>query len=138
MNEYYNSLLAFEINRALVGKRDYSWLCIILLLTSECSCDELTLTYPSQEDLQMLNCDHCKQFLVLVHTDVLAFDRYLNCSLKGQCREKRTSGRQIKYIIRNSTPLEGIKLKDFLSHIEIKSDLTTCLAEYCVKELKNR
>ena len=66
----------------------------------------------------------------------LVFDPYLNCSLKEQCREKRTSGRLIKYIIRDSTPLEGITLKDFLSHIEIKSDLTTYLAEYCVKELK--
>ena len=66
----------------------------------------------------------------------LVFDRYLNCSLKEQCHENRTSGRQIKYIIRDSTPLEGITLKDFLSHIETKSDLTTYLAEYCVKELK--
>ena len=47
----------------------------------------------------------------------LVFDRYLNYSLKEQCREKRTSGRQIKYIIRDSTPLEGIKPEDFLSHI---------------------
>ena len=66
----------------------------------------------------------------------LVFDRYLNWSLKEQCCEKRTSGTQIKYIIRDSTPLEGITLKDFLSHIETKSDLTTYLAEYCVKELK--
>ena len=69
MNEYYNSLPSFEIIRALVGKRDYSWLCIILLLTSECSFDELKLSYSSQEDLQMLHCDHFKQFLVLVHSD---------------------------------------------------------------------
>ena len=76
VNEYYNSLPAFEINRALVGKRDYSWLYIILLLTSEYSCDELKLSYPSQEDRQMLNCNHCKQFLVLVHADDLC--DYLN------------------------------------------------------------
>ena len=69
MNEYYNSLPAFEIMQALVGKRAYSWLCVILLLTSECSCNELKLSYPSQEDLQMLNWDHCKQFLVFVHAD---------------------------------------------------------------------
>ena len=61
----------FEIIQVLVGK---SWevlvgLCITILLTSECSCDELKLSYPSQEDLQMLNCDHCKQFLVLVCAD---------------------------------------------------------------------
>ena len=55
MNEYYNSLPAFEIMQALVGKRAYSWLSVILLLTSECSCNELKLSYPSQEDLQMLN-----------------------------------------------------------------------------------
>ena len=65
----------------------------------------------------------------------IVLDRYLNCSLKEQCREKCTSGRQIKYIIRDSTPLEGITLKDFLSHIETKSELTTTLVE-CVKELK--
>ena len=65
----------------------------------------------------------------------IVFDRYLNCALKEQCREKCTSGRQIKYIIWDSTPLEGITLKDSLSHIETKSDLTTTLAE-CVKELK--
>ena len=65
----------------------------------------------------------------------LVFDRYLNCSLKEQCREKRTSGIQIKYIIRDSTPLECITLKDFLSHIETKSDVTTYLPEYCGKEL---
>ena len=34
----------------------------------------------------------------------LVFDRYLNCSLEWQCCEKRTSGRQINYIIRDSTP----------------------------------
>ena len=65
----------------------------------------------------------------------LVFGRYLNSSFEEQYREKRTSGRQIKYVIRDSTPLESITLEDFLSHIET-SDLTTNLAEYCVKELK--
>ena len=51
----------------------------------------------------------------------LVFDRYLSCSFKEQCHEKRTSSRQIKYIIRDSSPLEGITLKDFLSHIETKN-----------------
>ena len=68
----------------------------------------------------------------------LVFDQYLNCSLEEQCREKRTSGRQIKYIIRDSTPLEGIKLKEFLFDIETKSELTIYLAEYCIKELKKQ
>ena len=66
----------------------------------------------------------------------LVFDQYLNCSLKEQYCEKRTSGRQIKYLIRDSAPLKGITLKYFLSHIETKSDLTTYLAECCVKELE--
>ena len=66
----------------------------------------------------------------------LVYGRYLNSSFEEQYCEKRTSGRQIKYIIRDSTPLESITLEDFLSHIETKSDLTTYLAEYCVKELK--
>ena len=69
MSEYYNSLPDFEIIQALVKKRDYSWLCIILLLTSACSFDELKLSYPSQEDLQMFNCGNYKQFLVFVHAD---------------------------------------------------------------------
>ena len=58
-----------SVYEALFQKRDYSWLCIILLLTSKYSCGELKLSYPSQEQLQMLKCNHRKQFLVLVHTD---------------------------------------------------------------------
>ena len=69
---------------------------------------------------------------------LLVFHRYLNCCLTEQCREKRTSVRQIKYIIKDSTPLEGITLKDFLPHIETKSDLTTYHTECCVKELKKK
>ena len=71
VNECYNSLPSFEIILALVGKRDYSWFGIILLLTSECSCDELKLSYPSQEDLPdvELSSHHCKQSLVPVHAD---------------------------------------------------------------------
>jgi len=55
--------------------------------------------------------------------------------LKEQCREKRTSGKQIKYIIKDSTSLEGVKLKEFLSHIETKRDLTTYLAEHVIDSL---
>ena len=69
---------------------------------------------------------------------LLVFHRYLNCCLTEQCREKCTSVRQIKYIIKDSTPLEGITLKDFLPHIETKSDLTTYHTECCVKELKKK
>ena len=70
----------------------------------------------------------------------LVFDRYFDrfCSLKEQCREKRTSGRQIKYIIREEVTVRRFTHKDCLSHIETKSDLTTYLAEYCVKELKKQ
>ena len=42
----------------------------------------------------------------------------------------------IKYIIKDSTLLEGIKIKDFLSHIETKSDLTTYFAEHAINALK--
>ena len=69
---------------------------------------------------------------------LLVFHRYLNCCLTEQCRGKRTSVRQIKYIIKDSTPLEGITLKDFLPHIETKSNLTTYHTECCVKELKKK
>ena len=66
----------------------------------------------------------------------LVFDRYVNSSLKEQCREKRSSGKHIKYIMKDSTLLEGIKMKDFLSHIEPKSNLTTYLAEHASNALK--
>jgi len=48
----------------------------------------------------------------------LVFDRYITSSLKEQCREKRRPGKQIKYSLKDSTSLEGVKLKEFLSHIE--------------------
>ena len=92
------------------------------------TCSEIKMTLKNHLVQETSKFDHIE----------LVFDRYLNCSLKEQCREKRTSGRQIKHIIRDSTLLEGITLKDFLSHIEIKSDLTTYLTEYCVKELEKR
>ena len=56
--------------------------------------------------------------------------------MKEQCREKRSSGKQIKYILKDSTLLEGIKIKDFLLHIETKSNRTTYLAEHAITALK--
>ena len=40
----------------------------------------------------------------------LVYGRYLNSSFEEQYREKRTSGRQIKYIIRDSTPVLHLKI----------------------------
>ena len=40
------------------------------------------------------------------------------------------------YFVHKHVSLKSRKHRIFLSHIETKSDLTTYLAEYCVKELK--
>jgi len=48
----------------------------------------------------------------------LAFDRYITSAFS-----------------KDSTSLEGVKLKEFLPHIETKSDLATYLAEHVIDSL---
>ena len=60
------------------------------------------------------------------------FDRYIEGSLKERTREKRSGGKATGYIIKDSTSLVGVKMKELLSHILTKKDLTIYLAEHCV------
>jgi len=65
----------------------------------------------------------------------LVFDRYMAGSLKERTREKRTDGKAVRYKIQDSTSIAGIKLKQLLSHIETKSELTKYLAEHSMQSL---
>ena len=61
----------------------------------------------------------------------LVFDRYIEGSLKESTGEKRSGGKVIGYIIKDSTSFVGVKMKKLLSHILTKKDLTIYLAEHC-------
>ena len=69
------------------------------------------------------------------HEVRLVFDRYIEGSLKERTREKRSGGKATRYIIKDSTSLVGVKMKELLSHILTKKDLTIYLAEHCVDVL---
>ena len=58
----------------------------------------------------------------------LVFDRYINSSLKEQMRRKRTKGKSTYYHVKDTTLLKNIFLKDFLSYIKTKAELTAYLA----------
>ena len=62
----------------------------------------------------------------------LVFHRYIKGSLQERTRDKRRGRKAIRYIIKDSTSLAGVKTKEFLSHILTKKDLTIYLAEHCV------
>ena len=51
-------------------------------------------------------------------------DRYTEGSLKERTREKRSGGKANRYIIKDSTSLVGVKMKELLSHILTKKDLS--------------
>ena len=53
----------------------------------------------------------------------LVFDRYISHSLKSRTRKKRTSGNEVRYKIPDDGVI-GVCLKQLLSHIEPKADLT--------------
>ena len=59
----------------------------------------------------------------------LVFDRYINSSLKEQMRRKRTKGKSTYYHVKDTTLIQNISLKDFLSNIKTKAELITYLAE---------
>ena len=61
------------------------------------------------------------------------FDRYVEGSLKSRTRHKRTSGNEIQYQVTDKTSIENITLKQLLSHIETKQDLTVYLSNYVIK-----
>ena len=58
----------------------------------------------------------------------LVFDRYIYSSLKEQMRRKRTKGKSTYYHFKDTTLIQNISLKDFLSNIKTKAELTTHLA----------
>ena len=64
----------------------------------------------------------------------LVFDRYINSSLKEQMRRKRTKGKSTYYHVKDTTLIQNISLKDFLSNIKTKAELY--LAEKAVDHSK--
>jgi len=85
---------------------------------------------------QMKTCqDFADCFLIIIcktainYDDVrLVFDRYMNTSLKEQMRKKRTKGKSTYYHVKDTTLIKNISLKDFLSDIRTKAELTEYLA----------
>ena len=65
----------------------------------------------------------------------LVFDRYIEGSLKMQTRKKRTSGIEVRYQISDTTNISAVSLKQLLSHIETKQDLTVYLSRYVIQAL---
>ena len=51
---------------------------------------------------------------------------------------KRTSGNEVRYQVSDVTNIENITLKQFLSHVDTKQDLTTYLTKYVKDDLHKR
>ena len=66
----------------------------------------------------------------------LLFDRYVQGSLKHKMRAKRTGGNEVQYHVDDTINLAKIPLKQFLSHIQIKSELTDYLADKTTDKLQ--
>ena len=64
------------------------------------------------------------------------FDRYIKESLKARTRSKRTSGHEVRYQISDNTNISNIQLKQLLSHIDTKQDLTVYLANHTIEALE--
>ena len=64
------------------------------------------------------------------------FDRYIKESLKAKTRNKRTSGKEVRYKISDVTDISNIRLKQLLSHIDTKQDLTIYLSNHTAKALE--
>ena len=62
------------------------------------------------------------------------FDRYVSNSLKGATRGKRCDGNATKYKVTDTTNIEGISMKSFLSHVETKHYLTVYLAKNVITQ----
>ena len=67
----------------------------------------------------------------------LVFNRYIESSLKERTREKRTAGKSTRYIITDSTSIVGVPLKQLLSDIQTKQDITVYFAEHIISILQN-
>ena len=66
------------------------------------------------------------------------FDRYVSHYLKAGTREKRCAGNVIKYKVNDTTNIEGVSMKSFLSHIETKHELTEYLAKNLINQFLER
>ena len=67
----------------------------------------------------------CQNFADAQFDEVrLVFDRYTKTSLKEQMRTKRTKGKSTYYHVKDNTLLQNISLKDSLSDIRTKGELT--------------
>ena len=87
------------------------------------------------KELEHIFADRLIKESEVFHEVRLVFHRYIKGSLKEHTREKRRGRKPIGYIIKDSTSLVGVKMKEFLSHILTKKDLTIYLAEHCVDAL---
>ena len=67
----------------------------------------------------------------------LVFDRYIKTSLKEQMRTKRTKGKSTYYHVKDNTLIQNISLKDFLSDIRTKGELTEYLADKVLHHSKS-
>ena len=67
----------------------------------------------------------------------LVFYRYTKTSLKEQMRTERAKGKSTYYHVKDNTLLQNISLKDSLSDIRTKGELTEYLADKIVCHSKN-
>lgn len=58
----------------------------------------------------------------------LVFDRYVKDSLKARTHRKRASGTGVRYRISDKTSISNVNLKQLLSHIETKQEITIYLS----------
>lgn len=65
------------------------------------------------------------------------FDRYIKTSLKEKMRTKRTKGKSRYYHVKDNTLNVNISLKDLLSDIRTKKELTEYLANKVVRYSKS-
>ena len=94
---------------------------------------------------QMKTCQHfADSFLgIICHMAekydevLLVFDRYIETSLKEQMRTKRTKGKSTYRHVKDNSLIQNISLKDFLSYIRTKAELTEYIAEKVVCHSKS-
>ena len=77
------------------------------------------------DDMIMRETADCDEIRVIL-------DRYVSNSLKGATGGKRYDGNATKYKVTDTTNIEGISMKSFLSHVETKH---YHLTEYLAKNL---
>ena len=66
----------------------------------------------------------------------LDFDRYITGLLKSWTRKKRTSSNGTRHHLSGNTNIANISLKQLLSHVETRQQLTVCFSEYFISEFE--